>query len=395
MRNSIFILLLLSVGATAQVDSLPYFADHSDDVSCVVFSPDGKYVLTGSWDNTVIIHRNDSIAETLQVLDGFRGAVKTMAFSRDGYRLIIGGQDGRLNFYDFDDSNYEIATKDTAFFLENTQINKLIYGPGMRTVFSAGDDGHFITFDLVKEKMMPIKGTKSITAAAVAIDRMSYFIAVQGSPVINQFDIFGKLINTFVGHGNDLTDLLVTVDRKYLISSSKDKTIRVWEIANAREESLFMEHTWAVTDIDMDPFGQYLVSSSLDGTVNLYDLKEKALKEQYKLTEHKVNAVALSPDNTKIVAAAQPEGVSDSAGFFFIETEIPARKVVMPKKMDLEAVRKINQERAKKIKEEKNAEAKEGTDSALNKRTSTTKPNANTKVLKQTKQVTITITDDE
>jgi len=316
-----------------------------------------------------------------------------MAFSRDGHRLIIGGQDGILNFYDFNDSFFQVVTADTAFQLENTQINKLIYGPGMRTVFSANDNGKFITLDLVKEKMIPINGTKSITAAAVAIDRMSYFIAVDGSPIINQFDIFGKLLNTFEGHSNEITDLLVTVDRKYLISSSKDKTIRIWDIANVKEIHAFTEHTWSVTDIDMDAFGLYLVSSSLDGTVNLYNLKEKKRIAQYTLEGYKINALALSPNNTSIAAAAQPDGVSNPAGFFTIETGIPPRKIVLPKKMDLQALKDANKKRAQKIKHKKKSETNESSDSKTKKSEASTTPKK--QIINKTEQVTVTLEDNE
>lgn len=388
MRHILHILLFSSIASLAQVDSFSYFANHTDDISCISFSPDNKYIVTGSWDNSVIVHKNDSTAESMQILKGFRGTIKTMAFSRDGHRLILGGQEGVVHFYDFNDSFFQIATKDTSFILENTQVNKLIYGPGMRTVFSAADNGKFTAFDLVKQKTMPVNGTKSITAAAVAIDRMSYFIAVKGSPIINQFDIFGKLLKTFEGHSNDVTDLLVTVDRKYLISSSKDKTIRVWDIANAKEETKFEEHTWAVTDIDMDPFGLYLASSSLDGTVNLYNLKERKLQQQYELKNYKVNALALSPDYTKIAAAAQPNGVSNPAGFFVIPTGVPARKIVLPNKMNIEDLRAKNKKRAKK--KEKAASSTKSKNSGAS-----TKPKSKAEVLNQTEQVTITIEDNE
>ena len=393
MRNSIFTLLIISTSAFAQVDSFPYFANHTNDISCITFSPDAKYVITGSWDNTAVVHKNDSTGEAVQTISDFRGAVNTMAFSRDGHRLIIGGQDGILNFYDFNDSFFQVVTADTAFQLENTQINKLIYGPGMRTVFSANDNGKFITLDLVKEKMIPINGTKSITAAAVAIDRMSYFIAVDGSPIINQFDIFGKLLNTFEGHSNEITDLLVTVDRKYLISSSKDKTIRIWDIVNVKEIHAFTEHTWSVTDIDMDAFGLYLVSSSLDGTVNLYNLKEKKRIAQYTLEGYKINALALSPNNTSIAAAAQPDGVSNPAGFFAIETGIPPRKIVLPKKMNLQALKDANKKRAQKIKHKKKSETNESSDSKTTKSEASTAPKK--QIINKTEQVTVTLEDNE
>ena len=122
----------------------------------------------------------------------------------------------------------------------------------------------------------------------------------------------------------------MTVDRSYLISSSKDKTIRIWNIATGEEEIKLEDHTWAITDIDMDPFGTYLVSGGLDGLVNLYDLKTRKLIRTQDFSGYKVNAVAISPDYTSIVAAAQKTGASNPAGFFKIKTYIPARKIILP-----------------------------------------------------------------
>lgn len=394
MRNILFALLFSSIAGLGQVDSFPYYSNHTDDITTIIISPDDRYILTASWDETVIIHKNDSTCESVQVLADYKGAVNTLAFSRDGQTLLAGGQDGKLNIYSFSDSFFLVATKDTTLLLNDAQIKKLIYGPGMRTIFSAGSDGRFVIYDLVKEKPMALNGNRPICAAAVAIDRMSYFIANEGSPLIQQFDIFGKLVNTFEGHSNDITDLLVTVDRKYLISSSKDKTIKIWDIVNAKEEHTFSEHTWSVTDIDTDPFGLYLVSGSLDGTVNMYDLKERTKLATYNLTGYKVNAVALSPSNTAIVAAAQPSGITNPAGFFKIPTGIKELKVVLPKKMDLaplQAKARELKKKEKRTKKEAVEKAKSGTDPA---KTSTKGANKES-VLDLSEQVKITIKDNE
>ena len=392
MRNSIIIFLFISTGVFAQVDSFPYFSNHTNDITNIIFSPDDKYILTSSCDETIVIHRNDSTCDTVQVLRDFKGAVNTMAFSRDGYKLIAGGQDGILNMYTFSDSFFILANIDAQLLLNNAQIEKLIYGPGMRIIFSAGSDGRFIIYDLVKEKPMILKGNRPICAAAVAIDRMSYFIANDGNPLIQQFDIFGKLLNTFEGHSNDITDLLVTVDRKYLISSSKDKTIKIWDIANAKVAHTFTDHTWSVTDIDMDPFGLYLVSGSLDGTVHLYDLKAQTTLSSYALTGFKVNTVALSPSNTTIAAAAQPTGVKNPAGFFTIPTGLKPRKVALPKVMDLEPL--IAKEQAKKDKQAKK-DSRTKSQSIKEITTKSDKQANKESVLEISEQVKITIKDNE
>lgn len=360
MRYTAFFLLFLAIRAVAQQDSIPYIAHHTDDVIAIAYSPDSKFIVSAGWDESVIIQKNDSNAEVVQILPDFKGAVNTISFSRDGKNLIAGGQDGNIISYEIEAENFEIATRDTAFQLSNAPINKLIYGPGMRTVFCADNTGTFITYDLVKNKIIPIKGTSPITAAAVSVDRMSIFICYEGNTSITQFDPFGKLLKVYDGHTNDVTDLLATLDRKYLISSSKDKTVRIWEIATGKEITKLENHTWTVTDIDMDPFGSYLVSGGLDGVVNLYDLKTYALLRSQTFEGYKINAVAIAPNNTTIAVAAAQSGITNPAGFFMMNTYVPRRLttaekqvLIAKKKEERAAIKKAQQAGAKAVETQK------------------------------------------
>ena len=57
---------------------------HTDDVYSVAFSPDGKTVVSGSWDNTVRlwdVKTGEAIGEPWQ---GHTASVSSVAFSPDG-----------------------------------------------------------------------------------------------------------------------------------------------------------------------------------------------------------------------------------------------------------------------------------------------------------------------
>jgi hypothetical protein len=62
---------------------------HTDAVTSVAFSPDGKRLATGSNDNTAKIWDLDS-AKALMTLEGHTDAVNSVAFSPDGKRLATG-----------------------------------------------------------------------------------------------------------------------------------------------------------------------------------------------------------------------------------------------------------------------------------------------------------------
>ncbi|KAI9481103.1 MAG: WD40-repeat-containing domain protein [Benjaminiella poitrasii] len=76
-----------------------------------------------------------------------------------------------------------------------------------------------------------------------------------------------------VGHVSMITDMLLTPDEKYVVSSDRDEHIRVSRYPNGYNiESFCLGHTDVVTCISILPWNEkLLVSSGGDGTVRLWD----------------------------------------------------------------------------------------------------------------------------
>jgi WD40 repeat protein len=68
---------------------------HTDGVSSVCFSPDGKRILTGRGDSTAKVWDTDKGAEVL-VLKGHTSGVKSVCFSADGKRLFAWDATGKV-----------------------------------------------------------------------------------------------------------------------------------------------------------------------------------------------------------------------------------------------------------------------------------------------------------
>ena len=65
---------------------------HSDMVTSVCFSPDGKQLASGSWDSTVRLWDAETGA-CVRTLEGHGDAVDSVCFSPDGRTLASGSED--------------------------------------------------------------------------------------------------------------------------------------------------------------------------------------------------------------------------------------------------------------------------------------------------------------
>ena len=75
-------------------------ADHDEWVTSVAFSPDGKHIVSGSWDKTVRVwdaHTGQSIMDPLK---GHDREVTSVAFSPDGRHIVSGSRDKTVRVWD-------------------------------------------------------------------------------------------------------------------------------------------------------------------------------------------------------------------------------------------------------------------------------------------------------
>src|SRR5260370_32263333 len=78
---------------------LHIFAGHRSSVSSVAFSPDGKLVLTGSWDQTARLWETSS-GKALTSFQGHTLSVRCVAFSPDGKHVLTGSDDQTTRLWD-------------------------------------------------------------------------------------------------------------------------------------------------------------------------------------------------------------------------------------------------------------------------------------------------------
>jgi hypothetical protein len=109
---------------------------HSGAVNSVAFSPDGWRVVTGSQDNTARLWDLSGATPAATVLEGHRRAVLSVAFSPDGRRVVTGSQDNTARVWGLS------GATPAATVLEGHRgpVTRVAFSPDGRRVVTGSDD---------------------------------------------------------------------------------------------------------------------------------------------------------------------------------------------------------------------------------------------------------------
>jgi WD40 repeat protein len=114
----------------------------------------------------------------------------------------------------------------------------------------------------------------------------------------------GPLLRTINAHSDSINAVAVTPDGRYAISTSRDKTLKVWDLESGTELGILKGHSDSVNAVAVTPEGWYAVSASSDHTLKLWDLSQRIERRTFRGHSDKVNAVAVTPDGAHAISAS-------------------------------------------------------------------------------------------
>ncbi|KAK3144175.1 hypothetical protein QOZ80_4AG0309700 [Eleusine coracana subsp. coracana] len=113
------------------------------------------------------------------------------------------------------------------------------------------------------------------------------------------FALSEKPIRTFEGHSEDVLDLCWSKSQ-YLLSSSMDKTVKLWHISSVSCLKTF-SHSDYVTCIQFNPVDdRYFISGSLDEKVRIWNVQNREIVDWNDLHEM-ITAACYAPDGQSVL----------------------------------------------------------------------------------------------
>jgi WD40 repeat protein len=203
--------------------------DHKDAVYVLTFSHDGKLMASGSADKTIILWEASSF-EPIRTLEGQPG--RDVAFSPDDKTLAGAGEDGTFRLWDVATGTPKVTRKD-----HTAAVKSAVYFRDGNTIATASSDKTVRLWDAHSgEPKQVLKGHTAVVEFCA--------VSPNGKQIMSGTGNIGELIfwNAQTGeiekvlpnahgdgHDAEIDCGRYSLDGKYAISGSKDRTVKFWD----------------------------------------------------------------------------------------------------------------------------------------------------------------------
>ncbi|KAK4168585.1 beta transducin-like protein HET-D2Y [Cladorrhinum sp. PSN259] len=272
---------------------------HRDSVFSVAFSPDSKWVASGSDDKTIKIW-DAATGSCTQTLEGHRIYVNSVAFSPDSKWVASGSDDKTIKIWD-------AATGSCTQTLEGHRgyVNSVAFSPDSKWVASGSYDKTIKIWDAATGSCtQTLEGHYGyVNSVAFSPDSKWWVASGSRDNTIKIWDAAtGSCTQTLEGHRNSVISVAFSPDSKWVASGSDDKTIKIWDAAIGSCTQTLEGHRSSVNSVAFSPDSKWVASGSYDKTIKIWDTATGSCTQTLEGHSDFVFSVAFSP-NLKWVAS--------------------------------------------------------------------------------------------
>ncbi|KAJ3979529.1 WD40-repeat-containing domain protein [Lentinula detonsa] len=285
--------------------------DHTDYITAVAFSPDGRKIVSGSWDKTIRIWNADTGEAIGNPLQGHSDGVTSVAFSPDGKRIVSGSEDGLIRIWNVD-TREAIGDPLQGY---SHWVNSVAFSPDGKRIVSGFEDGLIIIWNADTGEAIgdPLQGNLNLVTSVAFSPDGKRIVSGSADCLIRIWNAdTGEAIgNPLQRHPDRVSSVAFSPDGKRIVSGSWDKSISLWnaDTGEAIGDPL-QGHSYEVTSVAFSPDGKRIVSGSKDCLIRIWNADTgEAIGDPLQGHSDPVSSVAFSPDGKKIVSGSWDKSI--------------------------------------------------------------------------------------
>ncbi|MEP7286721.1 MAG: NB-ARC domain-containing protein [Chloroflexota bacterium] len=235
---------------------------HNAMIWAAKFSPDGRFLATGGWDNQVKVW--ESATGTLMWSGKHLAAVNSLAFSPDGRLLASASEDATVALWDLE-SGRQLQLLPHPAAVTGSGIN---WTPDGKMLISGDKEGSIRLWDI---------------------------------PNFGQ----ARCVKTIAAHSTFVDGLVLSPDGQLLASSSLDGTVKLWNIVSGQLLHLrqsIVGHKARIGRLGWSPDGRTLACGGIDTMVWIFDVEDGHYRHVLQGHVEGITGLTFTPDGDSLLS---------------------------------------------------------------------------------------------
>jgi len=315
------------------------FSGHSESVNSVAFSPDGKFIVSGSGsffrsfydepENNTIKLWDAFTGHEIGTITGHQEGVNAVIFSPDGKQIISGSNDKTIKIFDASNGR-EIRTISG----HQGSVNSIVFSPDGRQIASGSEDSTIKLWNVTTgREVRTLSGYQNKISSIAFSPNSRQVVSGLKDGTLKQWDITtGREIRSLTGHTFPVNSVAFSPDGRQIISGATDdtgklwreqleSTVKLWDTNSGRERRTFSRLD-IISSLMFSPDGKQILVSTRNnqntsagggfsydifiptiGTIKLYDTVTGREISDFTIKEGQMDNVTFSPDGRYILTS--------------------------------------------------------------------------------------------